>query len=388
MRLVSAGKAAWAMAHAVSAISHDTARGLIAGPRAGTKTGDTAFEWFDAGHPLPNDASASAGKRALELATTSALEDDAWLLVLLSGGASAMLVAPASGVTLDDKLATARVLMRAGLAIDELNCVRKHLSDIKGGRLARVARRTITLAISDVHAPVADDPSVIGSGPTVPDATTFADAVRIVRGVAGIPKRVVERLERGARGDEPETVKAGEEQISDAVYEIIGNRHTALAGAQARAEALGYAVAVVGGPVIGEARAASRAFVAAARKIAKGSARPLCVLGAGETTVTVKGTGLGGRSQELALAATPTIASLGRAALLASIGTDGIDGPTDAAGAIVDSTTLARAERAGVDWESMLASNDAYHFFEPLGDLVRWGPTGTNVGDVQVLLVA
>jgi hydroxypyruvate reductase len=278
--------------------------------------------------------------------------------------------------------------MRAGVAIGELNCVRKHLSDIKGGGLGRAARRTITLASSDVHGPIADDPSVIGSGPTVADPTTFAEAAAIVRGVTGIPERVLARLERGARGEEPETVKPADARLSNAIYQIIGNHETAVAGARARAEALGYAVVAVDGPVVGEARDASRAFVAAARRIATGAGRPLCVLGAGETTVTVKGDGLGGRNQELALAATPTIGSLGRAALLASIGTDGVDGPTDAAGAIVDSTTLARAERAGVDWESMLASNDAYHFFEPLGDLVRWGPTGTNVGDVQVLLVA
>jgi len=360
-------------------------RGLIAGPRVGTGRPDPPFEWFDAGHPFPNEASVAAGQRALALARESG---DGWLVVLLSGGASAMLAAPAGDVTLQDKITTGRALMRAGVAIDGLNCVRKHLSDVKGGQLAAHAARTLTLAISDVHGPIADDASVIGSGPTVPDPTTFAEAVEIVGAVPDVPDNVRTRLARGARGDAPETIKPGDPRLSRVVYEIIGNRHTALDGARTVAESLGYLVSVLAEPTHGEARQASRAFVAQARKIAAQAGRPLCVLAAGETTVKVTGRGLGGRNQEFALSATPAIGSLGRAAVLASIGTDGTDGPTDAAGALVDSTTLARSHHAGVDWQSTLARNDAYHFFQPLGDLITWGPTGTNVGDVQVLLVA
>jgi glycerate-2-kinase len=299
-----------------------------------------------------------------------------------------MMAVPAAGVTMADKVETTRTLLTAGVPIDELNCVRKHLSAIKGGWLAAAAERSLTLAISDVHGPVADDPSIIGSGPTVADPSTFADALRIVQEVSGVPAGVRRHLERGVRGEIRETVKPADPRLAHAAYEIIGNRQTALSGASRVAASLGYSVAVLEPPTEGEARDASRAFVAHARRVAGSGARPLCVLAAGESTVTVEGNGRGGRNQEFALAATPFMGQLGRASVLASAGTDGVDGPTDAAGALVDSSTLQRAERAGVDWESSLADNDAYHFFEPLGDLILWGPTGTNVGDIQVLLVA
>jgi glycerate 2-kinase len=375
------------MAHAFAELeSTAVQRGLIASPRVGTGWNDPRFEWFDAGHPSPNAASVAAGRRAVALAHESG--QAAWLVVLLSGGASAMLAAPAADVTLEDKVATSRALTRAGVPIDQMNCVRKHLSDVKGGFLGAAASRSLTLAISDVHNPIPDDPSVIGSGPTVADPTTFKDAVEVVRNVNDIPVRVRVRLERGASGDVPETIKPGDPRISQAIYEVIGNHQTALDAAHEAADSLGYIVRVVETPTAGEARHASQVFLAHARKIAADAGRPLCVLAAGETTVTVVGTGLGGRNQEFALAATPVIGSLCRAAVLVSMGTDGIDGPTDAAGALVDSTTLLRAQHAGLDWESTLAANDAYHFFQPLGDLLLWGPTGTNVGDLQVLLVA
>jgi hydroxypyruvate reductase len=272
--------------------------------------------------------------------------------------------------------------------IGPLNCVRKHLSGIKGGWLAVACPRSVTLAISDVHGPVADDPSIIGSGPTVADPSTFADALAIVREVSGVPESVGIHFERGVRGEIPETIKPADPRLGQASYEIIGNRQTALGGASRVAASLGYGVAVLERATEGEARAASHDFVAHARRLAASGERPLCVLAAGESTVAVKGHGLGGRNQEFALAATPFIGSLGRASVLASVGTDGVDGPTPAAGALVDSSTLERAQRVGVDWESSLADNDAYHFFEPLGDLIVWGPTGTNVGDIQVFLVA
>jgi glycerate 2-kinase len=378
------------MAHAFAQMHGDTIqRGVIAGPVDRRTAGQVprAFEYFDAGHPLPNDASVAAGQRALELARFAGRTDDSRLVVLLSGGASALMVAPASGVTLDDKVETGRVLMRAGAAIGPLNCVRKHLSDVKGGQLGATAARSLTLAISDVHGPIPDDPSVIGSGPTVADPTTFSDALEIVRGIDGVPERVRQRLERGVAGDLPETIKPGNRRLADAPYTIIGNRQTALEGARQAAEARGYTVVTIDRVIDGEARVAARAFIEHARRVAVDGARPLCVLGAGETTVTVKGDGLGGRNQEFVLATVPAIAEFGRPAVVASAGTDGVDGPTDAAGAIADSTTVERARRLNLDWESTLARNDAYHFFQPLGDLVQWGPTGTNVGDVQVLLL-
>jgi glycerate-2-kinase len=388
--VVAAGKAAWPMAHALAAIDGDAIRaGLIAGPRAGSVQLPGRFESFEAGHPAANAASVAAAMRALELAR-AASEEDAALVVLLSGGASALLAAPVQGVTLAEKVGASRALMRAGIAIDGLNCVRKHLSRIKGGQLAATAARSMTFAISDVHGPIPDDPSVIGSGPTVADPTTFDDALAILRGVDGIPESVREHLERGARGEVAETVKPGDERLARAAYEIIATRTLALEGAAQLATALGYAVFVMDEPIEGEARKAAPDFLIRARRLASQSPGRACVLAAGETTVTVRGDGLGGRNQEFALSLVPEMAGIAnsvRTSLVASAGTDGIDGPTDAAGAIVDSTTLERARHAGLDWESTLAANDAYHFFQPLGDLVMWGPTGTNVGDVQMLLV-
>jgi hydroxypyruvate reductase len=228
---------------------------------------------------------------------------------------------------------------------------------------------------------------VIGSGPTIADPTTFADALAIVRDVIGVPERVRHRLERGAAGEFPDTIKPGDRRLARASYTLVGNRLTALDGAQRAAEAQGYTVVTIDRVIDGEARDAARTVIDDARRVATETTRPLCILGAGETTVTVKGDGLGGRNQELVLAAAPDLTTLGRPAVLASAGTDGVDGPTDAAGAMADSTTIERARRLGLDWESTLARNDAYHFFLPLGDLLRWGPTGTNVGDVQVLLL-
>ena len=387
--VVAAGKAAWPMARALAHLEPSIVhRGMIAGPVIGTATDavPAGFEHFAAGHPSPNPASVAAGTRALELARAAKADADSVLMVLLSGGASAMLAAPADGVAIEDKIAAARALMNAGVAIGGLNCVRKHLSAIKGGQLAAAARRTVTLAISDVHTPVPDDPSVIGSGITVPDPTTFAEAQRIAAGVA-VPERVRARLARGADGWLPETPKPGDPRFAGNVYEIIGNRVTALEGARRMAETLGYRVIVLDRATEGEARDAAWRFGERAARLAAGAA-PACVLAAGETTVTVRGDGRGGRNQELALAAAPIVAGLGRDAVLASVGTDGADGPTDAAGALVDATTLRRAEALHLDRESTLARNDAYHFFQPLGDLITWGPTGTNVGDVQLLLTA
>jgi glycerate-2-kinase len=306
-----------------------------------------------------------------------------------------MLAAPVDGVTLAEKSETSRALMAAGAAIHELNCVRKHLSRIKGGHLAAAARRTVTLALSDVHGPVPDDPSVIGSGPTVADETTFADALGILRGRrVEAPPTVVEHLERGARGDAPETVKPGDPRLQDCVYRIIGNRQTAVDGAASAAARLGYRVAIIDPASSGEARDAGRTFALEARRLARASTGRVCILGSGETTVTVRGAGKGGRNQEFALGAALALsqpieapaAESGAPVVLASAGTDGIDGPTDAAGAVVDLTTLERAAGRGLDPAAALAANDTYRFFEALGDLIIWKPTGTNVGDLHVAL--
>ena len=345
---------------------------------------------FAAGHPSPNAESAAAGEAALELAHES--RDRGGLLVLLSGGASAMLVAPAYGMTLEEKVATATRLMHAGAAIHELNCVRKHLSRVKGGQLAAAAGRTITLALSDVQAPVADDPSVIGSGPTVADDTTFADALEIVRryGIT-LPDAVRAHLDRGAIGEADETIKSGDPRLGASTYTLVGNRLMAVDGAARAAESAGYQVVVLPDPTTGEARDTARRFVEAAAEAIRRTTRPTCVIGSGETTVTVRGTGLGGRNQEFGLAgasALPLLEGGDRTTVLASAGTDGIDGPTDAAGVVMDAGTLSRGTAAGLDWRAALDNNDAYRFAAATGDLIIWGPTGTNVGDLHVLLVA
>jgi hydroxypyruvate reductase len=346
--------------------------------------GEAGSRFFDAGHPAPNEASVAAGESALALAERSA---GGGLLVLLSGGASAMLVAPVPGVSLGEKTDTSRRLMGAGAPIHELNCVRKHLSRIKGGRLAAAARRTLTLALSDVHGPVADDPSVIGSGPTVPDETTFQDALAVIAArKVDVPATVKTYLERGVRGEASESIKPRDPRIAESSYRVIGNRQTAVAGAARAARERGYHPVVIDPATTGEARDAGRGFVQEARRLGSQAPRPLCVIGSGETTVTVRGSGLGGRNQEFALAAASLLVHLGPAAL-GSAGTDGIDGPTDAAGAVVDPTTLDRARRLELDPAAALEANDAYRFFALLGDLILWGPTGTNVGDLHVLLM-
>jgi hydroxypyruvate reductase len=301
-----------------------------------------------------------------------------------------MMAVPGGPLTLADKGAVARALLNAGAPIAELNCVRKHLSAVKGGRLAAAAGgATVTLAISDVHGPVADDPSVIGSGPTVADPSTRAEALAILRRdvVAGlIPPAVTSWLERAA----DETPKPGDPRLRGSAYHVIGNRHTAMDGAAEAARARGYDVRVVADATSGEAREAGAVFTASGLREAEAADRPVCVIASGETTVHVRGKGRGGRNQEFALAAVPLLAARppsAAAVVLASAGTDGVDGPTDAAGAVVDSSSHARAEQAGLDPAAALASNDAYGYFAALGDLLLWGPTGTNVGDLHVMLI-
>lgn len=355
---------------------------MVSGPRCQGALPE-GLDWFDASHPSPNAASEAAGRRALAGAGASRARGA--LVVLLSGGASSLLAVPADGLSLENKIATARALMNAGVPIADLNCVRKHLSAIKGGRLGAAAGRSVTWAISDVHGPVPDDPSVIGSGPTVGDPTTFADALSIVRtcGAApAIPGIVVEHLQRGI----DETPAPGDPCLAGASYDVIGTRQLAMDGAARAARARGYEVAVIADASGGEARAAGAAFATEGLRRAVDAGRPLCVIASGETTVRVTGTGMGGRNQEFALGAIAQVAGAPFEAILASAGTDGIDGPTDAAGALVDRSSVSRAAASALDPRAALANNGAYDFFRVLDDLIVWGPTGTNVGDIHLLL--
>ena len=366
----------------------DVRAGLVAAPSRPADADLGMLEWLRVGHPVPDDGSLAAGRRALALA--EGVAGDGLMVLLLSGGASAALAVPVQGMSLDDKVRATRSLLDAGVPIDRINCVRKHLSAIKGGRLAAAARgAVVTLAISDVVGPVADDPAVIGSGPTAPDPSSYADAVAVAterRVCATFPLAALRALEEGRRGQRTETPKPGDARLRRARTVVIGNRCDALEAAARCAAGLGYDVVTLPAPVVGEARVAAGSHLA--RAAAGGGRRPACILSAGETTVEVRGPGRGGRNQEFALAAVEPLAALGGCSALASVGTDGIDGPTDAAGAVVDTTTLARARAKGLpDPAQYLDRNDSYTFFEQLGDLVRLGPTATNVGDLQVLLI-
>lgn len=358
---------------------------MVAGPHAPGPLRSDA-QWFDAAHPVPNDTSVAAGARALEIASIAGASPDGVLLVLLSGGASSLLCAPADGVPLEDKVRAAALLMRAGVDIVQLNVVRKHLSRIKGGQLGAAATRCVTLALSDVHDPP-DDPATIGSGPTVADPSTFADALGVLARLNPgdtVPATVRTHLEGGAQHRVAETVKPEDPRLAHSSFHVLANRHTASIGAVDEARRLGYAVHVLDAAITGEARVAGRLFAERALAVPPLGPR-LCVIASGETTVTVRGDGRGGRNQEFALGAADVLA--GRdAVVLGSAGTDGIDGPTDAAGALVSSTTAARAAGLGIDIGDVLDRNDAYPAFDRLGDLLRWGPTFTNVGDVHVLL--
>jgi glycerate-2-kinase len=359
----------------VIGISNHHAKGLPSG-----------VTWHVGAHPVPDTRSVAAARAALDVAAASRERD--LLLVLVSGGASAMMALPADGISLEDKRRTSEKLLQGGAEIHALNAVRKHLSSIKGGQLTTATRASVlTLVISDV---VGDDPSAIGSGPTVADSTTFSDALDALErygGTGSYPRPVVQRLIDGANSRLPETPKPGDPRLARSTTLVIGGGRTAVDGARKAAKALGYAVHVIAEPVVGEARAAGHRIIETAVRRPR-PAGPLCLLAAGETTVRVVGSGSGGRNQECALGMARGLGAFNGTALGASVGTDGIDGPTDAAGAVVDTTTLMRALSKGLgEPEQYLDNNDSYSYFDRLGDLIRTGRTNTNVGDVQVVLV-
>jgi hydroxypyruvate reductase len=384
--VIGAGKASARMAAAVEARLGD----LIAGGVVVTKYGHGAalsrVALVEAGHPLPDAAGLAGARRAAEVAASAGPDD--LVLVLLSGGGSALLPLPVEGVTLEEKGEATDLLLRAGATITELNAVRKHLSRIKGGGLARLAApaAVVALVLSDVlHNPL----DVIASGPTVPDPTTFADALAAVdrHGLRDrLPGAVRAHLERGAAGRAAETPKPGDAVFARSSAVVIGDITVAMAAAAERARALGYATRLEAADVEGEARVVGERFGALLRDLRAGGGGGACVLMGGETTVTVRGAGRGGRNQEFALAAAGPLDGLPQT-LVAAFGTDGTDGPTDAAGAVADGTTLARARARGLDAAAALAANDAYPFFAALGDLIVTGPTGTNVNDLWVGLL-
>jgi len=337
----------------------------------------------EAGHPVPDAAGLAGAERMMKLADAAGEQD--LVLVLLSGGASANLIAPAAGISLEEKQATTRALLRSGANIGEINCVRKHLSRIKGGRLAQRAHpaKLVTLAISDVPG---DDPAVIGSGPTVPDPTTLADARAIVAKYRlELPAAVTRALDDPAN----ESPKPGDQVFAGTTYKIVARPADALAAAQARARQAGYDTMVLGDRLQGEAREVAAEHARLARDVAA-QHRRVAILSGGELTVTLRGNGRGGPNQEYALALAIALdGARGIAAMAAD--TDGTDGgrgqPDDPAGAFIDDSTLARARAIGLDPAAFLADNDSTGFFNGIGDLFTPGPTFTNVTDFRTIVV-
>ena len=387
--LVAAGKAAVPMARAAEeALGAWLSEGIAVSTATEGPLERTSLR--PASHPLPDARGLAAAADVERLARGLNAAD--LLLVLLSGGASALLPAPAEGIALEDKQATTALLLRAGATIHDLNAVRKHLSRLKGGGLARAAApaRVVTLVLSDV---VGDDLSTIASGPTVPDPTTFADALAALGrcGLVGdVPPAVRARLEAGARGEIAETAKSGEPALRRVRSRIVGSNALSVTAAAREARRQGLRPLVLTTRLEGEAREAARVLVAILGEcVATGRpiAPPACLLAGGETTVTVRGRGQGGRNEELAVAAGEALIDFPGPAVVASLATDGVDGVSDAAGGIVDDRTAARAAALGLaPAAAFLEANDTRNFLGPLGDLIVTGPTGTNVVDLVVLL--
>jgi glycerate 2-kinase len=340
-------------------------------------------EMIEAGHPVPDAAGLKAAERALALADGAGADD--LVLVLMSGGASANWIAPAQGVSFEDKQAVTRALLRSGANIGEINCVRKHLSRIKGGRLTQRASpaKVVTIAISDVPG---DDPSAIGSGPTVPDPTTLADARALI---ARYKLAVPETVKRALADATNESPKPGDPVFAGSAFMLAARPADALRAAEATVRAAGYDCVSLGADVEGEAREVALAHAALARDL-RAQGKRAVILSGGELTVTIGGKGRGGPNQEYALALAIALAGIANVAALAA-DTDGTDGgaglASDPAGALIDSETVARAEARGLDPAAFLADNDSTAFFEALGDLLTPGPTFTNVNDFRAIVV-
>ena len=385
--VLAAGKAAGSLtevaeAHYLARLPQDRLSG-IAVTRHGYGRPTKLIPVVEAGHPVPDEASLAGAEKMLTIADSAGADD--LVLVLLSGGASANLIAPAPGIGFTDKQAATRAILRSGANIGEFNCVRKHLSRIKGGRLTKHAHpaKVVTLAISDVPG---DDPAVIGSGPTVPDPTTLADARAIVAKYRlDLPQAVIRALDNPGN----ELPKPGDAVFAKTEYRILARPADALAAAQARAQEAGYDCVILGDRLQGEAREVAAAHARLARDYAAQNRR-IVILSGGELTVTLRGNGQGGPNQEYALALAIHIdGAKGIAAMAAD--TDGTDGgrgrPDDPAGAFIDETTLIRARTAGLDPAAFLADNNSTGFFNGIGDLFVPGPTFTNVTDFRAIVV-
>jgi glycerate 2-kinase len=387
--VVGAGKASGAMAEAADRVLEGMPLDGLVAVKEPRDPGPRRVRLAVAGHPIPDARGEAAAQAILQLARDAGPED--LVLCLISGGGSALTPAPVPGVTLAEKQDVTRLLLECGATINELNAVRKHLSRIKGGQLARAAypAPVVALMLSDV---IGDPLDVIASGPTAPDPTTFADALAILERfglLARVPASVRGHLEAGARGAVEDTPKSGDPALAGVTNVVIGNNGLVVDAAVAEARRLGLAPCLLTRRLQGEAREVARVFAALLDETTRGgivSGRPACLIAGGETTVTVRGRGAGGRCQEFALALVPELSTM-RSVIVLAAGTDGSDGPTTAAGAVADVTSLERARDIGLDARRALAENDSHPFFAALGDLVVTGPTGSNLMDVYLGLV-
>ncbi len=384
---VGAGKASARMAQALERVLGPYLDSGLMVVKTGHRLHATRITVVEAGHPVPDRAGLKAAKRLRDRVAELGARD--LLIVLLSGGASSLIPAPVDGVSLADKQTLTQLLLRSGATIREINVVRKHLSTIKGGRLAEATRaRIVTLILSDV---IGDDLTAIGSGPTTPDPSTYRDAIGIMkqrRIWTKAPASIRRHLQRGDRGDVGETPKPGTARFRRVQHEIIGNNETALAAAAQAATRGGLRTVLFSTPFVGEASRTGKTFVSLAERLSEGKGmlrRPYCIVAGGETTVTVTGRGKGGRAQEFAAAAAYELADLHKV-WVAAVGTDGTDGPTDVAGAVVSGGTLEQAKRNKVNLRRALAQHNTYPALHALKSHIVTGPTGTNVNDLYLLL--
>jgi len=388
--LIGAGKAGEPMARAIQEILGDRLTIGVVVVKDGYAKNTTLtpqISIITAAHPVPDHRGIQAAKKILKLLQDTTHRD--LVIFLFSGGGSALLTSPPPGISLPDLQNLTEILLRCGATINEINVLRKHLDEVKGGQLARRAApaRVITLILSDV---IGDPLDIIASGPTVPDPSTFQDALSILERysiVPQVPAAILDHLRRGIEGDLSDTPKPGDPNFERVTNLVIASNMTAAQAAVQQAQHEGFHARLLTCFLQGEARQAGRFLAAVLKQMATDGQplpRPACLVAGGETTVTLKGEGLGGRNQELALAAVDDLIGL-QGALLAALATDGGDGPTDAAGAVVSGKTRDRARELGLAPEDYLARNDSYHFFERLDDLIITGPTQTNVNDLIFL---
>ena len=390
--VIGAGKASARMALALQQVLGDRISGGTIATKAGHGEPLARIEVIETGHPVPDDESHRAARAVMEHCRRA--DADTLVIGLISGGGSALLAAPLAGLELDDKRQVTELLLACGATIQEMNCVRKHLSQVKGGRLAALIHpaRSLNLILSDV---TGDRLDTIASGLTAADPTTYADALAITDryGVtAALPPAARRVLQAGRDGRLAETPKPGAAELAGVHNLLLGSNVAALSAARKEAEALGWPTLALSSQIVGEAREVAKVYLAIGSDIARhgvAAQAPCCVIGGGETTVTLRGDGAGGRNQEMALAFLAEVADhpeRRRLHFLAA-STDGSDGPTDATGAFADPTVYDAAKRLGLDARQYLERNDSYTFFDRAGALLRTGPTRTNVGDLQVLLI-